>query len=910
LSDSDDRDDARSTEARAIPEGTEIGRYRILDPLGEGGMGVVYRARDLELGRDVALKFLRAAGPGGAKARARLLREAQALARLSHPNVIRVYEVGTHDGDVFVAMERVDGTSVKEWLKTRRGWREIVALYAGAGRGLAAAHAVGLVHRDFKPSNVMVGSDGRARVLDFGLARAAGELPASEETPAPGDPPASDTSRSSSLLSEALTQMGALVGTPQYMAPEQFCTVACDARSDQFSFCVALYEALYGERPFAGRTYEELEENVTSGRIREPPSRAAVPPRLRRVLLRGLSVSPAKRFPSMAALLAELQRDPMALRRRALALAAMVLLLAMGVGGLIAAHRREAVHGCEDGGDKVRRVWNAARKQSLRLAFAATGKTYAADTFVDVERSLDRYASAWVAMHADACAATRGGGRPSEQLLDLRMHCLDERLEELKAQVDVLASADAVVLERASQAAGALGGLERCADAAALTAPVPPPADSATRRKVAALRSPLARAKALEETGKYKEGLEVALAAVTGARSIDYRPVLAEALFVRGQLEEDSGDTQAAAITLRDAVREAEAGRDDELAARSSIKLVQVLGLEARFEEAHDRASQAEAKIERLGRKEVLLSDLLHADSDLYWREGKYADALEVGQRALDLGQRVFGPEHSTVASSLLNLGNVHYLRGSFDQALASYQKALAIWEKSLGPDHPMVAMALDGVAIAEDKQRKFDLARRDFGRALAIRERTFGSDHPRVADSLINLGDEEMEGGSLALAQTYLERALAIRMKTSQPDSTDRGEAHLNLAAVLAARHHPELALPHYQLALEIYEKRLGHDHPDLAEPLRGLGEVYLRQHQPRRAVAPLERALELREAQPTDPMHLAAIRARLAEALWDAGGDRNRARVLANKAMEYYRTVDPRDPERGRVEAWLASR
>jgi hypothetical protein len=307
-----------------LAAGTQVGRYRIKATLGAGGMGVVYRAEDPELGRDVALKLLRGdrAGPDE---ETRLVREGRALARVSHPNVITVHDVGTHDGKVFVAMELVDGTSLRRWLTDRpRSLADVLAALAAAGRGLAAAHDAGLVHRDFKPDNVLVGRDGRVRVTDFGLARR--DRPTLEPSPERSEQPRVDVSGELQL-----TQEGALVGSPAYMAPEQLAGAHVDARSDQFGFCVTLYEALYGTRPFAGRNLFELEDNVSHGRVAPAAAGSRVPAGLRAIALRGLAVRPGDRFPSMEHLIAALGRSR-ARGLRVIAGIAAALALAAGVG--------------------------------------------------------------------------------------------------------------------------------------------------------------------------------------------------------------------------------------------------------------------------------------------------------------------------------------------------------------------------------------------------------------------------------------------------------------------------------------------------------------------------------------------------------------------------------------------------
>ncbi|MDC0669058.1 WD40 repeat domain-containing serine/threonine protein kinase [Nannocystis radixulma] len=300
--------------------GTLIDRYVLLEHVGAGAMGVVYGAYDPELDRKIALKFLKAQGRDD-KGRARLLREAQAMARLAHPNVVTVHDVGTFGDEVFVAMEFVHGVSLRQWLHARRrSWRDIVAVFIAIGRGLAAAHGAGLVHRDLKPENVMIGVDERVRVMDFGLARASTGEPGDEPPTCPREQP----------LGLELTRTGTLMGTPAYMAPEQWEGREADARTDQFAYCVALWEALYGARPFRGETPSALLLAITRGQLTPPRDARRAPAWLRRVLERGLAVDPAARWPSMSVLLGELARDREAARRR---LGALLL----GVAALIAA---------------------------------------------------------------------------------------------------------------------------------------------------------------------------------------------------------------------------------------------------------------------------------------------------------------------------------------------------------------------------------------------------------------------------------------------------------------------------------------------------------------------------------------------------------------------------------------------
>jgi serine/threonine protein kinase len=315
---------------RPPSSGDRVGRYLVLSALGAGGMGVVFAAWDPHLGRKIALKLLRSSVASSSKdARTRLRREAQAIAQLSHPNVVSIYDVGTTDDNaLYIAMEFVEGDTLTSWLRSYpRTWREIVDVFRQAARGLLAAHSVGLLHRDFKPDNVLVGGDGRVRVTDFGLARSV-LLPdeAAQAKPV------------MSALDVALTATGTVLGTPRYMPPEQLTGPDLDARSDQFSFCIALYEALYGRHPLPGGTSVAMLDH--GERAAAPPGGSKAPPTIGRAVLRGLERDRAKRFPSMGALIDALEVRPQRSPLRYAGLATLAILFAGGTTAAVIAQQR------------------------------------------------------------------------------------------------------------------------------------------------------------------------------------------------------------------------------------------------------------------------------------------------------------------------------------------------------------------------------------------------------------------------------------------------------------------------------------------------------------------------------------------------------------------------------------------
>ncbi|MBL4687491.1 MAG: protein kinase [Nannocystaceae bacterium] len=378
------------------------GKLRIESVLGRGGMGVVYLAHHIQLGRQVAVKLTsRGANP---RAMARLLREAQAMASITHDNVVTVYDVGTLGEQVYIAMEYVDGGTASSWLSEEpRSWRTVVDLYLKAGRGLAAAHGVGLVHRDFKPDNVLVGRDGRVRVADFGLVRLASlDGDASEELSLTVPDQKTSPQRpqdSAPGVGTRLTATGALAGTPAYMAPEQFDGVAVDDRSDQFSFCVSLFEALFDSRPYATSGTGQFSDNLFCRKILEPTVNRRVPVRVRRALARGLSRKPRDRFAGMDKLLEALEHATTRRRRAVLGTATLVLL----GGASMWASTRSAVQTCEDSAT-LRDVWNDRSRERLRREVLDSDLLNRDEIWRSAQEQLDGFVSGWEAIYLEACA--------------------------------------------------------------------------------------------------------------------------------------------------------------------------------------------------------------------------------------------------------------------------------------------------------------------------------------------------------------------------------------------------------------------------------------------------------------------------------------------------------------------------
>ena len=767
----------------------------VLGLLGRGGMGEVYAAYDPELDRKVAIKLLRLRGDEGSasEGRIRLMREAQAIAKLSHPNVVTVYDVGTFEGDVFIAMQFVEGHTVGYWMHAqRRAWPDVVNVFAEAGRGLEAAHGEGLVHRDFKPENVMLSADGHVRVMDFGLARVMierydGDRPLAAAVP-PESPflPVNDidpestvaTGRGNKIIPQPrsttqafdirLTQTGEMLGTPAYMSPEQFFGRPIDARSDQFSFCVALYEALYGERPFPGTKLNVLVDSVITGHVKPAPRDAKVPSWLRKLVLRGLRPNPEERWPSMAALIAELERTrSVAPRRR----------FAAGAAAKLAGIWEAPVRG---------RAVESPVKAEIRNAFLATGKRYAATAFEKVSLILDGYAKTWASMYTDACEATHVRGEQSAEVLDLRMAALNDALESLRALSTVLRQANAEVVENAVGAASALGGLERCADIKLLRAMLRPPDAPETRAVVEGLRTRLAEIRVLCRVGRISEGLKLIDPLEKEARRIGYGPLLAETLFELGNLHIERRDAAGTSLALEEALWTAELCRHEEVAAKVAAQLVYATGAQQlRFDAGEIWARYAETILRRLGGHDELWGWLYNNRGAMRETQGRLTEAVEDARRAVAAKEKVYGPDGAEVGMSLSNVALYLAELGEVETALGTNEHAIRVIEAGLGPEHPRTAILLSNHAEILNRLDRFAEAREMAGRALAIYEGDSALDGVILAYPLMALGLGYLGDGLAGRALPVLERAAVIR-DAKEKKASCLGEVHFALARAL----------------------------------------------------------------------------------------------------------------------------
>ena len=928
--------------------GVRLGRYLVLDVIGAGGMGVVLSAYDHQLDRKVALKLVRlvASARERAELEPRLMREARAVAQLSHPNVVMVHDVGTFDGLPFMAMELIDGLTLRRWLEVKgRTTREVLDALAQAGRGLQAAHAAGLVHRDFKPENVLVETaTSRVRVTDFGLARssmrtgstpiAEPSLPTVRATPfSEGDPTQPDVTRAS-----------AVVGTPAYMAPEQWTAAAIDARADQFSFCAVLFEALTGERPFA-----------TAGQFVAPlwpkSPRFSISGRLKHAIERGLALDPQKRFDSMQPLLQALEWRPRRLLVPAVA-AGVVLVSAAGLVGWFAARPPT----CGQTSLPVEQVWSAPRRASIQqrlLQLAGPDPTPQGLADVDATmRALDSaigsFSAGWSAQALDSCRATLVRRDEPELTHAARQSCLRRQLESLDALVEQLIGADAAVAIRAREMALQLPRPMLCAELQALLSV--PAAPASARVEVEAAQRAFARAQVSLLSGSWAAGAEQAKTITATARALGYRPLLAQAEWLEGWFGLRLGRLDDAEKRWQQALADAVAVKDDATAARAATELAWVIASErGTFAEAHSMADLAAALVARGGNDPDLAGKLENNLGAIAQEENDYAAAASHYQRALQLRLQIFGEQHPETLKVMANLALNLTRQGRHADAVAQLQKVLALQRAALGPRHPMIATTLVNLADSLEQTEGFQPALERYREALELRRATLGDRHPLTITTHSDLGralerallfDEARAEHQLAielaeaafggdslqatlalegLARHHTRRgqhaeALSLWSKILDADRRRDGGAGPETTSARRERALAQIdagqqpaGVAELEATLAQVETRDGASHANTVALLLDLGRQRVMQRQPALARPLLERALTAATLDGWAPAALAEIEFLLAQAVWNEPRERDAALQLAARAQAHYQAAVPSPAlELANVQAW----
>lgn len=956
---------APTTEAGELLAGDHVGRYIIERKVGAGGMGEVYAAHDPQLDRRVAIKVLRPSWRAS-DAAARLVREAQALAKLAHPNVVAVHDVGEADDRVFLAMQFVEGSTLGEHLARHALTpAQIVELYVAAGRGLAAAHAAGLVHRDMKPSNVLIDREGHVAVTDFGVARASDDFSHTPDpTAAPSwarqSNPSLSTGRGAfttgrSALSAEMTEAGAVVGTPSFMAPEQHAGRRATAKSDQFGFCVSLWIGLFGKHPFvpddrpAVTSPFEYMALITEGVLVAPrgnktPTGHVVPRRVIAALTRGLARDPDARWPSMTELLAELA-PPVSYKKPIVALAAVA---AVGAGAAV----WFGLTGRDRGGstcktvarERVTTAWTPSRASAVAAGFAKSGRSYAATTAKAATAALDRYAQRWTLLAVDACAgAGVAAAETSTQRFALaRAQCLDRRLGALRSVATLFAEAQRPELvDNALVVVAGLPDLDECTDAAALTADGAPPPERAAA--VAELESRLATAKAKIDAGLFREAAAELEALIPEADAAGWVPLRVRTRAALGDVK--LGTFDPALPMLLEAARLATEHGLTRDAARAWAGAMSGAGLAKRPDavEAYSEIARATAAATH---DPALINRVRIFRGRALTRLRRFPDAEPECRAALAEARTRPGVEWRELSGARDCLVEALVPLGKWDEARAIAEEAMADRSSQLGPEHPAISDYLTIVARVKRGQGKVAEAKADFERARDLRLRTFGPRHIKAAESIEDLAGFERDidkrkamldealaivsapenlsprkpfveyslnsglaeiaarKGDLDGMQRHFERALALAEQLAGPASLDVGMLLIGYGQHLS-KVDLDKSLGKLRRAAEILDA-LGDKRAEIARGALALILMYNERYV--EALPVLEKALAAVDLQNIEPMNLALLRQNLATCLIETRGDRARARTLADQALEGYRGLGPDGVENVKyLERWI---
>ena len=788
--------------------GGHLGRYRIDDVIGVGGRGIVLAAHDPELARAIALKVLRC---DDAVSQSELLVEGRAMAKLRHPNVVSVYDVGVADDRVFIAMELVAGVTLRAWQARPRPWRTVVETYLAAGRGLAAAHAAAVVHADFKPDNVLVGEDGSVRVADFGL---------------------------TSVVRAHGTRR--VVGSPAYMAPEQHDGSAIGPAADQFAFATALWEALAGARPFDGTGLAEIAAAKRRGPL-APPRRVAAG-WVFALLRRCLAPDPARRHPSMVALVTAFERG-LARRRRWVRGAGLLGTIAATAVAAAAFAGGDARPDCGLARAAIGRMWTARGRDAIAASFARTHRPHAAATAGRVIAEVDRRVTALAGAREASCTATYQRGEQSPDALDRQTGCLERQAGQLSALLDVfVAHADDEVVDHAYEAIVSLPDPESCAG---VNQPLPAPG---IRARVAALDQRRAGAEALRAAGHPEQARAALEVLAAEARSVGFPPLVAAVEHDRALATYHANDYAAAASAFQSAAEAAAVAGDDAMIADVWLGLLSASSDAGKPHDAFDRLGFVEVAVARAGSPK-LREDLLFTRGQLEIDISMYRQAkadLEAARASLAARGQAHTLQDGRIEASLANA--VWKLDDNVT-ALALEREALATFTAVLGPEHLTVAIVLNNLAMSLEEAGEFDEADRMLRRSLAIKERSFEPDNPSIAITLHNLGSVAASRGDQAAAIALTERALAIRERALGPRHPLVASSLSNLAASYREMGRPAEALVAAQRSLAIREERNGRDDRGLAFPLQIIAGALIDLGRAGEAEAPALRARAILE-------------------------------------------------------------
>ncbi len=734
-------------DAHAPPQTLCGGRYRVDGILGEGGMGRVFAGYDAQLRRAVAIKAIRSGAAG------RLRDEARAMARLHHPNVVDVFDVVLADATVYVVMEQVHGQDLRHWLGSGRPTSdEVITAFVAAGRGLAAAHARGLVHRDFKPANVLRAHDGTIKVVDFGLAIVEDELAATRS---------------------ALRDTATILGTPKYMAPEQFTTAIADARADQYAFCVALYQALWGRFPFDGELPETIYGAKRRDRVRPPPAEASsgwVWPLMRR----GMLADRDARWPSMESLLTALESAGHARRVRRRGIFAVA---ALSVGAVAAVSWRPTpveIDGCRAMRQRLADVDVAI----LEPRFSAAGLD---DSVVGWRAALGELAQEQRDLGAEldaACAVD----------VQWRRACVGRRVDAVVTAHGMLRDGAPGTLGNASGVVRVIASAPRCGDTPEAVVLAP------------AIAGELDRIRLLEASGDYATAVAAAEALAAQALAAqdpgDAAARAAIALRV-GSLRERLGDAAAAESQWREAYFHASAAGAQRLVGEAAVELVFLYGLRhGDLIQAREWARNAEIAIARAELGDRMRAQLARHMGTALRAAGETEAALSQHQRAVELAEGLDVADEDLRAMAYEDLGTTWSSLGRYAEALAMLDAAARITGGLLPARHPDRTIIALNLGIVSKNAERFAEAQHHLSAARTLAAAVLPPSHPRHGGIAIALAEVRRRAGDLDGAESLVREALALHVADRSAAATPPVVIQLAQAEIELARGRPDAAL------------------------------------------------------------------------------------------------------------------
>ncbi|WP_394844441.1 serine/threonine-protein kinase [Pendulispora brunnea] len=933
----------RRADSATIQPGTYVGRYLVIDLIGTGGMGSVYRAYDPKLNRNVAVKLIRVRSSDAEDApRPRLLREAQALAKVVHPHVVSIFDVGEFSEQVFFAMELIEGSTLRDVMRRpEQDKRRLLKLLDQAGRGLAAAHAAGLVHRDFKPENVLIDREQRVKVADFGLARA---IDAQKSEDLVSVPPG----EWASVLDRRITETGAFIGTPAYMSPEQYLGLRTDARSDQFSFCCVTYEALFGRHPFLGKNGKISPVALCAGQI-EVPGRRSDPGYLP-VLRRGLSRDPSNRYPSIEHLLDALAGVPRRRQRRIVGIAAAVC-AAVGFIGvpIIQKHRAQR---CEAAATQaLADIWDTPRRVKVENVFGGDGKAFGRDIWQRVANTLDAYANQWTQTSAELCRNTEWWRNEDNAMHKRSSSCLDERRRELRAVTDVLSGGDRDVRLRAPDMLIQLGSLSACTNAAALAATPLAAYDKATAASVERIRDLLAQSRAHNDARQVAPGEEAARQALELARTHHQQALVAESLYRLSQAQSTGNNFEASESNIVQALAEAEASGHERLLPLIWNQLIIIVGFETdRPNEVERLLPWVESMVKRIDPEGPAHIEFSFVRGLLEKELGHYERSIELFNAALEMSRHAFGENDIRRIMIYQQLAISERTIGQLEAGAAHARAALAEAEAMFGPEHPQNMKTLSLLArilseqgdsagtraVAERTLRIVEqvssaenldpdvpvslsetanalLADGQPADALPLFRRSYDLFPVKTTDATVSLAGiarSEEALGHLEAARTTFEQVLAVNRRLLGPGHPGTLTSGARFGRVLRSLHREGDALQLCTQLLADGERKAGPQGVAIAMALSCVGESYEQLGQLPNALTALERAKKLLDGEKTPRReNRAVIDFALARVLWQTGADRERARRLATEAADDYQHAGRANAQNAvAVQSWLA--